>query len=101
MIDPGSRDGKRYGSGGDSAHFRVDQLRSNALTPLVPAIYFKLYMQSSMRVEGGDMSGEAYPETPAEWETHRQEITNLYLAEGKTLREVKQIMQARHGFKAT
>lgn len=83
------------------AYFPVVQLRSNALTPLVTALVFKLHMQSFMRVEGGEMSGEAYPKTPAEWEIHRQEITHLYLAEGKTLREVKQIMQARHGFKAT
>lgn len=58
-------------------------------------------MQSSMRVEGSDMSGEAYPKTPAEWESHRQAITHLYLTEGKPLKEVQQIMQARHGFKAT
>jgi hypothetical protein len=54
-----------------------------------------------MRVEGSDMSGEAYPKTPAEWESHRQAITHLYLTEGKPLKEVQQIMQARHGFKAT
>ena len=47
------------------------------------------------------MSSEAYPETSAEWVRHRQEITHLYLAEGKLLKEVQQIMQTRHGFKAT
>jgi hypothetical protein len=34
------------------------------------------------------MSGKAYPETAAEWERHRQEITHLYLADSKPLKEV-------------
>jgi hypothetical protein len=62
---------------------------------------FKLHMQLPTRLEGSDLSREAYPDTPAEWERHRQEISHLYLAEDKPLGEVQQIMQARHGFKAT
>ena len=36
-----------------------------------------------------------------DWETHRQEIEELYLKQHKTLRQVIQIMNESYGLKAT
>jgi Clr5 domain len=37
----------------------------------------------------------------SDWERHRDLIMKLYLEEGKTLMEVKSILQKQHGFEAT
>ncbi|KAJ4248730.1 hypothetical protein NW762_012568 [Fusarium torreyae] len=48
------------------------------------------------------MPGEvAYPTSGTDWENHRDAITRLYIAEDKPLREVRQIMENKFGFKAT
>ena len=36
-----------------------------------------------------------------DWELHRRTITQLYQTEERTLKDVKAIMEARHGFSAT
>lgn len=43
----------------------------------------------------------AYPQASAEWEEHRETITQLYLAENRPLKDVKKVMEELHGFKAT
>lgn len=35
------------------------------------------------------------------WETHMPRIRQLYMDEGKTLKEVMEIMKAEHGFTAS
>lgn len=35
------------------------------------------------------------------WETHRQEITDLYIQERFKLDDVRSIMEKRHGFQAS
>ena len=39
--------------------------------------------------------------TPEDWETHRQNITNLYYHQNKKLKEVKVIMEQQYHFFAT
>ena len=39
--------------------------------------------------------------TNAEWEAKREVIKGLYINEGKTLREVMEIMESEYHFKAT
>lgn len=47
------------------------------------------------------MPRNEYSKSPAEWEPHCHEITHLYLTPNKTLKEVQEIMRAKHGFHAT
>jgi transposase-like protein len=35
------------------------------------------------------------------WKEFRQEIIRLYIQEGRTLQDVKEIMRQRHGFEAS
>lgn len=39
--------------------------------------------------------------TPEQWEAVREEIRVLYLDEGKWLKDVRKILERRHGFRAT
>lgn len=39
--------------------------------------------------------------TPEDWATHRPTITRLYADEGRTLRDVIEIMKRDHSFNAT
>jgi hypothetical protein len=41
------------------------------------------------------------PPTSEQWESKKDAIKHLYIDEGLKLSEVLQIMEARHGFKAT
>ncbi|KAF4449461.1 Clr5 domain-containing protein [Fusarium austroafricanum] len=48
------------------------------------------------------MSGAAaYPTSGIDWENHRDAIIRLYIAEDRTLSEVRQIMENKFSFKAT
>lgn len=38
--------------------------------------------------------------TEAQWQTHREVITRLYLRERKKVKEIMEIMEERHGFRA-
>lgn len=42
-----------------------------------------------------------YRPSPNDWAERRGEFTRLYVNEGKTLKQIAEIFQQRHGFDAT
>ena len=38
---------------------------------------------------------------PKAWEDHKAELVRLYSTEGRPLKDVQNILQRRHGFKAS
>jgi hypothetical protein len=38
---------------------------------------------------------------PKDWASHKAEVKHLYIDEGKTLEEVREILRARYGFIAS
>lgn len=38
---------------------------------------------------------------PKDWNRHRTEIERLYIAQGKTLKEVQRLLKGRHDFNAS
>ena len=38
---------------------------------------------------------------PKDWEEHKAQFEQLYVSEGKTLDEVKSILESQHGFQAS
>lgn len=56
-------------------------------------------------VEGSQNSGSnsiaTLPRNAEEWNQHRETITRLYSRMNLPMREVQQIMERKHGFKAT
>jgi len=75
---------------------------------LVPAYSTLLYPtlhSTSTAIGTLKLAHETMPKAPrlldSDWAVHRQVIEDLYLQQGKSLREVKDIMHCTYGFSAT
>ncbi|RFU26915.1 hypothetical protein B7463_g9422, partial [Scytalidium lignicola] len=74
-----------------------DESSHNATTD----VQYTLETQASASTVASELPVPNDPPTAADWNAYRQVFTQLYVAEGRTLRDTMQIMEQTYKFKAT